>query len=401
MKLELLGGISPKKFLRNYWQKKPLLVRGALPGFQGLLSRDDLIRLACRDDAQSRLITQRKGQWQVQHGPFSSSTFSRLPKKQWTLLVQDVNHFLPSARDLLLEFNFIPHSRLDDLMVSFAPEEGGVGPHFDSYDVFLLQGMGRRKWQISAQHDKKLIADAPLKILEDFRPEQEWILEPGDMLYLPPGYAHNGVAKDSCMTYSIGFRAPTYQELATQFLVYLQDHCVIHGMYGDPDIHLQPHPGQISASMLRQARAALDRIRWNRGDIERFMGIYLTEPKPQVFFTPPSHPVTEQDFAYQVGQLGLELNLKSRMLWRKKNIFINGEVYTTGTAARRPLEKLADHLGLPIAEELNEEALTLLYEWYLAGYVDLPLPGATRLLPGEPEQIDESLNTDNTLQSFS
>jgi len=149
MKLELLGGISPKKFLRNYWQKKPLLVREALPGFQGLLTRDDLIQLACRDDAQSRLITQRKGRWQVQHGPFSSQVFSRLPKKQWTLLVQDVNHFLPSARDLLLEFNFISYSRLDDLMVSFAPEEGGVGPHFDSYDVFLLQGMGRRNWQIS------------------------------------------------------------------------------------------------------------------------------------------------------------------------------------------------------------------------------------------------------------
>jgi 50S ribosomal protein L16 3-hydroxylase len=376
MKLELLGGISPKKFLRNYWQKKPLLVRGALPGFQGLLNRDELVQLACRDDAQSRLIIQRKGRWQVQHGSFSSRTFSHLPQKKWTLLVQDVNHFLPSARDLLLEFNFIPHSRLDDLMVSFAPEEGGVGPHFDSYDVFLLQGMGRRVWQVSAQRDKKLVPNAPLKILEDFKPEQEWILEPGDMLYLPPGYAHNGVAKDPCMTYSVGFRAPTYQELATQFLVYLQDHCVINGMYGDPDIRLQPHPGRISASMLRQARAALDRIRWDRGDIERFMGIYLTEPKSHVFFTPPSHPIDEQDFAYQVVQAGLELNLKSRMLRRKKNIFINGEVYTPGTVARRPLEKLADHLALPIAEELNEEALALLYEWYLAGYVDLSPSGS-------------------------
>jgi 50S ribosomal protein L16 3-hydroxylase len=371
MKLELLGGISPKKFLRDYWQKKPLLVREALPGFQGLLTRDDLIRLACRDDAQSRLIIQRKGRWQVQHGPFSSRVFSRLPKKQWTLLVQDVNHFLPSARDLLLEFNFISYSRLDDLMVSFAPEEGGVGPHFDSYDVFLLQGMGRRNWQISAQRDKKLIANAPLKILEDFEPEQEWMLEPGDMLYLPPGYAHNGVAKEPCMTYSIGFRAPTYQELATQFLIYLQDHSVINGMYRDPDARPQPHPGHISTAMLRQAGTALERIRWGRRDVERFMGIYLTEPKPHVFFTPPLHPVIEQDFAYQVAQSGLELNLKSRMLWRKKNIFINGEIYTVGPSASQLLEKLADQLALPMTEEFDEEVLTLLYEWYLAGYVDL------------------------------
>jgi 50S ribosomal protein L16 3-hydroxylase len=377
MKIELLGGISPKKFFRNYWQKKPLLVRGALPGFQGLLSRDELVQLACRDDAQSRLIIQSEGKWQLRHGPFSSRAFSRLPKKQWTLLVQDVNHFLPSARDLLLKFNFIPHARLDDLMVSFAPKEGGVGPHFDSYDVFLLQGMGRRNWQISAQREKKLVPNAPLKLLQDFRPEQEWILEPGDMLYLPPGYAHNGVAKDPCMTYSIGFRAPTYQELATQFLIYLQDHSVISGMYRDPDICLQSHPGHISAAMLRQAGAALDRITWGRGDVERFMGTYLTEPKPHVFFTPPSRPRDEQDFSYQVARTGLELNLKSRLLWKKKNIFINGENYRAGAASCGLLEKLSDNLTLPMAEELDRETLALLYEWYLAGYVDLPPSKAT------------------------
>ncbi|SEL48503.1 cupin domain-containing protein [Nitrosovibrio tenuis] len=371
MKLELLGGLSPKKFLRDYWQKKPLLVRGALPGFHGLLSREGLIELARHDDAQSRLIMQSQGKWQVRHGPFSPRTFPRLQKKNWTLLVQDVNHFLPSARNLLLKFNFIPHSRLDDLMVSYAPEEGGVGPHFDSYDVFLLQGMGRRHWQISAQRQKTLIADAPLKILQDFKPEQDWVLEPGDMLYLPPGYAHNGVAKDPCMTYSIGFRAPSYQELATQFLIYLQDHSAINGMYCDPDIRLQPHPGRISAAMLRQAGAALGKIRWSRSDVEHFMGIYLTEPKPHVFFTPPSHPVGEQDFAYQVAQTGLELNLKSRMLGKKKRIFINGESYTVGAAARRVLENLADHFALPMVENLDKESLALLYQWYLNGYVEL------------------------------
>jgi 50S ribosomal protein L16 3-hydroxylase len=372
MKTSLLGGISPKTFLRDYWQKKPLLVRAALPGFQGLLTPGGLIDLACLDDAQSRLITQKNGKWDVRHGPFTSRLVSRLPKKRWTLLVQDVNHFLPEARELLLQFNFIPHARLDDLMVSYAPEGGGVGPHFDSYDVFLLQGMGSRYWQISAQQDKELVVNAPLKILRDFRPEQEWMLEPGDMLYLPPGYAHSGVAADDhCMTYSVGFRAPTYQELATQFLIYLQDNSEIEGMYHDPDIRFQSQPGLISADMLHQAGAALDKIRWDRTDVERFLGIYLTEPKPHVFFTPPLHPLTQQEFACQLEKGKPQLNLKSRMLYSGKYIFVNGDVYEVGATAHRTLEKLADHLALPAGENFDGEALALLYLWYLYGYIEI------------------------------
>lgn len=371
MKTTLLGGLSPKNFLRDYWQKKPLLVRGALPGFQGLLTRDDLIELACRDDAQSRLVVQQNAEWQVRHGPFVPANFSRLSKKTWTLLVQDVNHFLPAARDLLLRFNFIPHARLDDLMVSYAPKGGGVGPHFDSYDVFLLQGMGRRLWQISAQQDNSLVVDAPLKILRNFYPEQEWVLEPGDMLYLPPGYAHNGVAQDDCMTYSIGFRAPSYQELATQFLVYLQDHIKIDGMYCDPDLALQPHPAHISSAMLRQAGGALGKIRWGTADIERFIGTYLTEPKSHVFFTQPSRPLTQKRFAQQVEKNGLWLDLKSRMLRRGATIFLNGDAYAAGAATCRSLAILADYLELPAGKNLNEKTITLLYQWYRYGYIEI------------------------------
>jgi 50S ribosomal protein L16 3-hydroxylase len=371
MKSKLLGDIPVGNFLRDYWQKKPLLVRGALPGFQGLLTRDDLLQLACHDDAQSRLITRKKGKWEVRQGPFTSRVFSRLPAKDWTLLVQDVNHFLPSACELLLKFNFIPHARLDDLMVSYAPEEGSVGPHFDSYDVFLLQGMGRRNWQVSAQQDKRLVMDAPLKILREFRPEQEWMLDPGDMLYLPPGYAHHGVAKDHCMTYSIGFRAPTYQELVIQFLAYLQDHAEVEGIYHDPHLGLQSHPGRIGLDMLQQVGAVLSRITWGPTDIERFLGIYLTEPKQHVYFTPPSNPATERELACQIKEGRLRLNLKSRMLYRGKNIFLNGDVYTAGAAACRTLGKLADHLVLPIEEKLDDEAFALLYTWYLYGYVKI------------------------------
>ncbi len=371
MKTTLLGGRTPRNFLRDYWQKKPLLVRGALPGFQGLLARNDLIDLACRDDAQSRLVVRQKGEWQVEHGPFVARDFSHLSKKTWTLLVQDVNHFLPAASDLLRRFNFIPYARLDDLMVSYAPKGGGVGPHFDSYDVFLLQGMGRRLWQISAQHDRSLIADAPLRILRNFRPQQEWVLEPGDMLYLPPGYAHNGVAEDDCMTYSIGFRAPGYQELATQFLVYLQDHIEIDGMYRDPDIALQAHPAHISLAMLRQTSSALGKIKWNTADIERFIGTYLTEPKPHVFFTQPSPPLTQRRFAQQVKKNGLRLDLKSRMLYRGKSIFLNGDAYPVSGAACRSLEKFADQQALAAGEILNAETITLLHQWYLYGHIEM------------------------------
>ncbi|PTR16651.1 50S ribosomal protein L16 3-hydroxylase [Nitrosospira sp. Nsp2] len=375
MKTKLLGGISPTHFLRNYWQKKPLLIRGAIPGFEGLLTRDELIKLSCEGEAESRLVMQRNGKWHVGTGPFTAHAFSRLSNKNWTLLVQDVNHFLPSARELLLKFKFIPYARLDDLMVSYAPEGGGVGPHFDSYDVFLLQGMGRRLWQISAQRDKRLVADAPLKILHDFRPEQEWELEPGDMLYLPPGYAHNGVAKDACMTYSIGFRAPDNQELATQFLVYLQDNTVIDGIYSDPHLHLQPHPARISRQMLRQIGTALNKIKWSEDDVERFTGMYLTEPKPHVFFTPPPHPMSRREFDFRVRKDSLKLNLKSRMLCSGTNIFLNGDIYAARTIAHKLSEQLADLFILQDVEEFDDETLALLYEWYTYGYVELELNG--------------------------
>ena len=375
MKIRLLGDISPTHFLRDYWQKKPLLIREAIPGFEGLLSRDELIGLACGEEAQSRLVMQRNGKWDVRTGPFTTHAFSRLANRNWSLLVQDVNHFLPSARELLLQFKFIPYARLDDLMVSYAPDGGGVGPHFDSYDVFLLQGMGRRLWQISAQQDKSLDADAPLKILHNFRPEQEWILEPGDMLYLPPGYTHNGVAKDACMTYSIGFRTPSYEELATQFLVYLQDNIAIEGMYSDPHLRLQAHPSRISRSMLRQIGTALNKIKWSKDDVERFSGMYLTEPKPHVFFTPPLHPVSQREFDFCARESSLKLNLKSRMLCSGKNIFLNGDIYRAGTLAHKLSEQLADHFILQNVEEFDDETLTLLYQWYTYGYVELELAG--------------------------
>lgn len=344
-------------------------MRNALPDFDGLLTRDELIALACHDDVEARLVVQKSGKWRIKHSPLEERDFTHLSKKQWTVLVQDVNHFLPSARDLLLKFRFIPHTRLDDLMVSFAPQGGGIGPHFDSYDVFLLQGMGSRRWQISAQQDDQFIEDAPLRILKNFQPEQEWILQPGDMLYLPPHYAHNGIAEKDCMTYSIGFRAPSHQELISQFLVYMQDHIEAEGRYADPDLQLQRHPSKISTAMRAQANSILKEIKWKRSDIEDFLGIYLSEPKPHVFFEPPQKPPTLSRFLDQAKKQGVELNLKTRMLSGNGKLFINGEAFAVSNAAYQILAKLADHHALMPAPNIDNEAGALLYQWYTSGYL--------------------------------
>src|SRR4051812_23589815 len=200
-KLPLLGDITPAQFLAEYWHKKPLLIRQAIPGFKPLLKFEALAALAAKDHVESRLITHFDGSWDMQNGPLS--TFPSREQKQWTMLVQGANLYDAGADALLRQFRFIPDARLDDLMISYATDGGGVGPHFDSYDVFLLQAHGRRRWRIGAQKDLSLAEGMPLKILRDFRPEQEFVLEPGDMLYLPPHYAHDGAALGECMTCSI------------------------------------------------------------------------------------------------------------------------------------------------------------------------------------------------------
>jgi len=337
----LLGGLSPARFLRDVWHKHPLLIRGAVPGFAGLLSTVDMLHLAGRDDVESRLIQGSGTHWQLAHGPFNKSDFKRLPKTGWTLLVQSLNHFLPEADALLTDFNFVPHARLDDLMVSYAVPGGSVGPHFDSYDVFLLQGQGHRRWQISTQTDLALLDGAPLKILRHFEAESEWVLGPGDMLYLPPHVAHYGVAEDACMTYSIGFRAPTAEELAHGFLMHLQDTLKLEGRYADPDLRLQTHPGEISRAMLRQIEGMIARIKWSRRDIAEFAGRYLSDPKPNVFFDAPDGPLGRTAFSKQANKFGVALDPKSRLLFSGGRFFINGEAFTVARGAAA-LKRLAD-----------------------------------------------------------
>jgi 50S ribosomal protein L16 3-hydroxylase len=370
--LTLLGGLSVEEFLHEYWQKKPLLIRQAIPGFKGLLDANQLSDLACHPDAQSRLVQFKRGKWLLQHGPFENEDLNRLGKSRWTILVQGINHYLPQAAELLKRFNFIPHSRLDDLMVSYAPREGGVGPHFDSYDVFLLQGQGHRRWQISAQKDRTLIPDAPLRILQNFTPEHDWVLEPGDMLYLPPHWAHNGIAQDDCMTYSIGFRTPSYHELGEQFLVYLQDNLHLDGMYADPDLKPQSHPSEISPDMLIQVEKVIRQIKWDATDIARFLGSYLSEPKPHIFFEPPAQPLTETRFIQKLNNSGIVLDLKTQMLCHGKTVYLNGEAHELSAKDYKILRGLADNRQLPAMSSLSGKLIDLLYLWYTEGFLTFP-----------------------------
>ncbi len=366
--LPLLGNLSVAEFLRDYWQKKPLLIRQAVPGFAGLLDPQALIELACDPDVQARIVTQSRGQFTLQHSPFEKRDFAHFGKKLWSVLVQGVNHSLPEGTDLLRQFNFIPHARLDDLMVSFAPKGGGVGPHFDAYDVFLLQGYGHRRWQISTQSDHTLIEGAPLRILKNFQVEQEWILEPGDMLYLPPHCAHNGIAEDDCMTYSIGFRTPTHQELAEQFLVYLQDRISVDGVYTDPDLCAQTHPAEISDAMLEKVGNAIARVQWDKEDIANFLGCYLSEPKPHIYFDPPEPALSDKKFTTALKKHGVVLNLKTQMLARDDTLFVNGEAYPLTPADYACLLSLADQRHLS-AGQYPATVTAALYEWYLDGYL--------------------------------
>ena len=374
MQATMLAGLDAGSFLRRHWQKRRLLARRALAAYENFVTRETLFELATRADVQSRLVTRTGRRWNVEHGPFSRKTLARQPERGWTLLVQGVNEVLPRAQALLAEFDFIPYARLDDVMVSYAPTGGGVGPHFDSYDVFLLQVAGTRLWRVSRQRDLALVEGAPLKLLKRFRAEREWQLAPGDMLYLPPHVAHDGIAVDEALTASIGFRAPGAREAAARFLEFLQDELALDGEYRDPELRPARRPGEIGRDMLHKVARMLDRIEWRDADVLAFLGQYLTEPKAHIVFERPPRPLSPATFAHRVARAGLALDLRTQMLYRGRMMFINGERHVLGAPAARLMSTLADRRRLAPPLELDREAAELLYQWYRAGYI---VPGHT------------------------
>ena len=366
--LPLLGGLSPQQFMKRHWQKKPLLVRGAVPGLEPLLSRSELFALAARDEVESRLVARSAGQWRFRRGPFGRRSLPPLSQRAWTLLLQGVDLHDERAHALLAQFRFVTDARLDDLMISYATDGGGVGPHCDSYDVFLLQSQGRRRWRIGRQKDLSLLADVPLKILAAFEAEAEYILEPGDLLYLPPCYAHEGVALGECQTCSIGFRAPARGELARELLQRLCDDDTgsDDALYRDPAEPATENPGAVPASLQRFAR---DAVRDAFGDgkaLDRALGEYLTEPKPSVWFEGAALGLSPGGTALEIV-----LDRRTRMMYDKQHVFINGESYRASGRDAALMRALADRrrLGPAQLRHASAAARSLIGSWCEAGWL--------------------------------
>jgi 50S ribosomal protein L16 3-hydroxylase len=312
---------------------------------------------------ESRLVRRRGGRWRVVHGPLACPALQR----NATLLVSGVDLHVAAADALLRRFAFLPRARLDDVMVSWAAPGGGVGPHADSYDVFLVQGAGKRLWRLQRPRAFRLVEGAPLRLIADFVPEEELLAEPGDLLYLPPGWGHEGVALEECQTCSVGFRAPRGEELAAAFLDFLHERGLPRADYRDPDLRPPRRGAEIPSALAAHAAAVLGRIRWRRRDVEEFLGRHLTTPKPHVVFRPPRRPLARAAFARRLARVPVALDPRSLMLYRGERCYLNGEAL----AGRPALRALADRRAARLPSFLAGTA----YGWYLSGYVHLePAP---------------------------
>jgi len=320
--LQILGGISARVFLRDYWQKKPLLIRQAIPGFESPVSPDELAGLSLEDEVESRLVLEHgETPWELRRGPFAEDSYQQLPERDWTLLVQAVDQWVPEVAELIEHFRFLPNWRIDDVMVSFAAPGGGVGPHFDNYDVFLLQAHGQRRWRVGqmCDSDSAMLAHADLRILADFEQTDEWVLEPGDMLYLPPRLAHFGTAEDDCMTYSLGFRAPSAAEVLTHFTDFLAQFLPDEERYSDADLKPVEDPFQIQADALVRLRAMLSEHMGDERLLLTWFGQFMTEPRyPERVQGPDIDEHALLD-ALDDGAI-LVRNLSARLAWSEVDI---------------------------------------------------------------------------------
>ncbi|QJQ95738.1 MULTISPECIES: cupin domain-containing protein [Halomonadaceae] len=374
--LTLLGGISASEFLRDYWQRKPLLIRGAFPDFESPLDPDELAGLACEEGIEARLVEEHgaEGPWQVSHGPFDEATFEALPEQQWSLLVQAVDHYVPEVAELLEQFTFLSRWRLDDIMISYAAPGGSVGPHVDQYDVFLLQASGARRWQLGGfiGDDAPIVAGIDLRILERFEVEADadWVLEPGDMLYLPPGYAHNGISEsDDCMTISVGFRAPSADESITSYADYVGETLPPSRRYSDAGMQAPNDSGELNDASVARMRSLILESLDDPAQLAQWFGRVMTQPKYADQLIPVETPTQEEALVAEL-QEGNELARSpgSRFVWRRLDetlatLFADGEGYTCSLALA---QRLADPWA-PLDAEMLEfdgagELLTALYD---------------------------------------
>jgi 50S ribosomal protein L16 3-hydroxylase len=386
--LALLGGLSPSAFMRDYWQKRPLLIRGALPVVAATgaplapVTPAQLFALAARDDVESRLVihdgapqatrSAKTGagkappadRWRLKHGPFPRRNLPALGKRGWSLLVQGVDLHVQAAHELLQRFRWVADARVDDLMVSYASPGGGVGPHIDSYDVFLLQVHGHRRWRAGPVEDATFVDGLPVRILEDFTPTDEWLLAPGDMLYVPPRWGHDGVAEDECMTCSIGYRAPMGSELARELLQRVLDDVEPDGgepHFRDPPRSATETPARMPVALDAFARKAVERLLRDPAQLARALGEVMTEPKPEVWF----------DTGLERGiDAGLRLDRRTRMMYDERHVFINGESFIAAGRDARLMRDLADarRLTAPQCGRLSPDAQAVVADWVAQGW---------------------------------
>jgi 50S ribosomal protein L16 3-hydroxylase len=364
--LALLGGLTPSQFMKRHWQKKPLLVRNAIPDFVPCVNRTELVAMAGQEGVESRLIVNSDKGWKMKHGPLPKRSLPPFSQKKWTFLVQGVDLHHDGVHALMQQFRFVPDARLDDLMISYATDGGGVGPHFDSYDVFLLQAHGQRRWRIGREKDLSLQPGVPLKILQNFEAEEEFVLNPGDMLYLPPKYAHDGISEGECMTWSIGFRSPQQGELAREILLGLADEAfdgVGDALYRDRQQAAVSAPGAIPAGLGDFARDALAKALKDSHLVDSLLGEYLTEPKSNVWFDPMED---EPDLSQ-----GIALDRRTKMMYDDRHVFINGESFRVAGQDARRLRQLADERQLTAAklQVMSQAAREALADWMAAGWL--------------------------------
>jgi 50S ribosomal protein L16 3-hydroxylase len=369
-------------FLRDHWQQRPLLVRNPWSEWRNPLEPEELAGLACEPDVESRLVLATEGTWSLEHGPIPEQRFARLGDREWTLLVQAVDHHVPDVAALIEPFRFIPDWRIDDVMVSYAADGGGVGPHFDRYDVFLIQGQGRRRWRIGARCDEStpLLPHDDLRLLADFEATDEWILEPGDILYLPPGVAHDGIALgEDCMTYSIGFRAPSRRDLIGLWAEEAVAQLTPDDRYTDPGLQSQRNPGEISRKALARLQAMVAETLLDKNGFVRWFGRHCSARKyPEVDWR-PDEAVTRADLRAALSEgAELERNPASRFAFIAGQpgsllLFVDGQCYECHAEAAAFAETLcAQHRLIPdpqlrrsgptlslMAELINQGSLAL------------------------------------------
>lgn len=352
MKLDLLGGITAQQFLDDYWQQRPLLVRQAIPNIDAPFSPEELAGLTCDTETSSRLILEHgETPWQVKHAPFTEDDFTRLPESHWTLLINDLEHYYPELQNILQKFRFLPDWRIDDLMVSYAADQGTVGPHLDEYDVFLIQLAGKRRWQLDSQANiERLVPDISLKILEQFNAENDWVLAPGDMLYLPPNLAHYGVAQGDCMTYSVGFRAPDREVLLSAWLDEFNEHPELNQRYGDAKRQVQASPSEVSQHDIQHLKALMKNMLDEDSRLfEAFLGRHLSESAPSLYHLHDEHSAFDEFTDYIK-------NPTKRLTWIEHE---NGlDVFIDGTALSLPKPHKEALVVLTEAVEYSAQTLS-------------------------------------------